>query len=165
MKVEALPCGHIEIDGVSHDDVVIDRGRIRKRETTRDSAHQAPQPEERMSAPADTLSEMALVEIRNLHVISGDGHAQRRPSADPTEREPSVHAQAVPCDTVADAMTRGTLKVPEEAPVAKAAATMAVRGIHRVLAVSDDGRVVGILTTGDVARWVAQLAGHLPPSA
>ena len=89
----------------------------------------------------------------------------RRPGADPAEREPGVHAQAAPCDTVADAMTRGTLAVPEDTPVSKAAALMAVRGIHRVLALSGDGRVVGVLTAGDVARWVAQLAGHLPADA
>jgi CBS domain-containing protein len=117
--------------------------------------------------PLGMVSRTDLLDER--FIASGTREAlstgERRPSADPTESDPSVHVQAVPCDTVADAMTRGTLTVPEEAPVAKAAALMAVRGIHRVLAVSDDGKVVGILTAGDVARWVAQLAGHLPPSA
>jgi CBS domain-containing protein len=117
--------------------------------------------------PTGMVSRTDLLDER--FVASGTREAvpagPRRPGADPIEREPGVHAQAAPCDTVADAMTRGTLTVPEETPVSKAAALMAVRGIHRVLAVSGDGRVVGVLTAGDVARWVAQLAGHLPADA
>ncbi|HTP51979.1 MAG TPA: CBS domain-containing protein [Anaeromyxobacteraceae bacterium] len=117
--------------------------------------------------PIGVVSKTDLLDERFIAAGTAEAFAKgrRNPSADPIEREPSIHVEALPCDTVADAMTPGSLKVLETAPVAKAAALMASRGVHRLVAVSDDGKVVGILTTGDIARWVAQLAGHLPPDA
>jgi len=81
------------------------------------------------------------------------------------EREPGVRAEMAPVDSVADAMTHGTVTVPETASIAKAAALMAVRGIHRLPVVAHDGCVVGIITSSDVARWVAQVGGYLPARA
>jgi CBS domain-containing protein len=79
------------------------------------------------------------------------------------ELGPGVHAEELPYASVADAMTRAALTVPETAPIAQAAALMAVRDIHRVIAVSDDGKVAGIVTSSDIVRWVAQRGGYLPP--
>jgi len=76
---------------------------------------------------------------------------------------PGVHAEPPPDDSVADVMTRAALAVPENAPIAQAAALMAGRGIHRALVVSDDGRLSGIVTTSDIVRWVAERAGELHP--
>ncbi|HVP66465.1 MAG TPA: CBS domain-containing protein [Anaeromyxobacteraceae bacterium] len=76
--------------------------------------------------------------------------------------EPGMHAELQPVASVADAMTHGTVTVHESASIAKAAALMAVRGIHRLPVVADDGRVVGIVTSSDVARFVAQIGGFLP---
>jgi CBS domain-containing protein len=81
------------------------------------------------------------------------------------ELGPGIHPEALPYDSVADAMTRGALTLPETAPLGQAAALMAVRGVHRVLVVSGDGRVVGIVTGSDIARWVAQRGGFLRAEA
>jgi len=81
------------------------------------------------------------------------------------ELGPGIHPEALPYDSVADAMTRGALTLPETAPLGQAAALMAVRGIHRVLVVSEDGRVAGIVTGSDIARWVAQRGGYLRAEA
>ena len=78
---------------------------------------------------------------------------------------PGVHAQTLPSHSVAEAMTRVALTVREDAPVSEAAALMATRGIHRVLVVSDDGRLSGIVTANDIMRWLAQQAGRLPADA
>jgi len=42
---------------------------------------------------------------------------------------------------------------------------MSLRGVHRVPVVSADGTVAGIITTLDVARWLAQRSGYLRPEA
>jgi CBS domain-containing protein len=78
---------------------------------------------------------------------------------------PGVHAEQLARESVAEAMTRAALTVPENAPVAQAAALMAARGIHRVLVVSADGRLSGIVTSSDVMRWIAERAGRLQPEA
>lgn len=78
---------------------------------------------------------------------------------------PGVHVEVSPDRSVADVMTRAALSLPESAPLAQAAALMASRGIHRVIVVSEDGALAGIVTTTDVARWVAQQGGFLRPEA
>ncbi len=81
------------------------------------------------------------------------------------ELGPGIHAEPPPDDSVADAMTRAALTLPENAPIARAAALMAGRGIHRAIVVSDDGKLSGIVTTSDIVRWVAERAGQLPARA
>jgi len=56
--------------------------------------------------------------------------------------------------TVAEAMSRSLLWVAPQEPVARAAALMGSREVHRLL-VLERGRLVGILTTSDIARAVA----------
>lgn len=75
---------------------------------------------------------------------------------------PGFHAEVMPRTSVADAMTHGTVSLPEDAPVAEAALLLASRGVHRVPVVSGDGRVSGIVTSTDIVRWVAEQAGRLP---
>lgn len=50
--------------------------------------------------------------------------------------------------------------VDEHAPIAQAAALMAIEGVHRVPVVDAEGRVVGIVSALDVARFVARQAGY-----
>jgi len=50
--------------------------------------------------------------------------------------------------------------VPEGTTIPQAAAVMASARVHRVLVVSSEGTVVGILTPLDVVRWVARKAGY-----
>lgn len=56
--------------------------------------------------------------------------------------------------TVAEAMSTSLLWVAPQEPVARAAALMGSREVHRLL-VLERGRLVGILTTSDIARAVA----------
>ena len=62
--------------------------------------------------------------------------------------------------TVADVMTRSILSVEPEAPARDAARRMLESGVHRLL-VMEDEKLIGILTTTDFVKAVAQhdLAG------
>jgi CBS domain-containing protein len=69
---------------------------------------------------------------------------------------------------VADVMTRWPFSLTETAPIERAAALMAYEGIHRVPIISEQGKVVGILSAVDVMRWLARHGGFVvskPPSA
>jgi CBS domain-containing protein len=56
---------------------------------------------------------------------------------------------------VDEVMTRRVITVPPDAPVRSAAKKMTEEHIHRLLVV-EDGSPVGILTTSDVVKAVAQ---------
>ncbi|HTM19454.1 MAG TPA: CBS domain-containing protein [Kofleriaceae bacterium] len=65
---------------------------------------------------------------------------------------------------VEDLMTCMAFAVPVHASIGRAAALMAYEGVHRVLVVDESGRMCGIVSAVDVARWVAERSGHLAPS-
>ena len=67
--------------------------------------------------------------------------------------------------TVADIMMPIAFTLPENASMSHAAALMAYEGVHRVPVVTSDGTVVGIVSTMDVVRWVAQQDGYVLPRA
>jgi CBS domain-containing protein len=56
--------------------------------------------------------------------------------------------------TVSDAMTRGVLAIGPDETISYAAGRMASACVHRLLVVDDDG-LAGIVTTSDIARWLA----------
>ena len=115
--------------------------------------------------PIGMISKSDLLEQRFLAGDTAEAQTRGRQASRghfSVELGPGVHAEALPYASVADAMTRAALTVPETAPIAQAAALMAVRGINRVLAVADDGIVTGIVTSSDIVRWVAQRGGYLP---
>src|SRR5688500_13297064 len=56
--------------------------------------------------------------------------------------------------TVSDAMTRHVLEIRPEATITHAAERMANASVHRLLVVGDEG-LAGIVTTTDIARWLA----------
>ena len=62
---------------------------------------------------------------------------------------------------VADVMMPFVFALPAHATLARAAALMAVEGIHRVVVVEADGTFAGLVTSIDVMRWVALGAGYL----
>jgi CBS domain-containing protein len=64
---------------------------------------------------------------------------------------------------VRDVMTRLTFVVPDSASVAQAAALMALERIHRLPVISEDGKVVGIVSSIDVMDWMARNDGYLLP--
>jgi CBS domain-containing protein len=61
--------------------------------------------------------------------------------------------------TVSDVMTSGAFVLSEAAPVARAAALMAYEGVESILIISQQGRVVGLLSALDIANWVARSHG------
>jgi CBS domain-containing protein len=61
----------------------------------------------------------------------------------------------VPGSTVEKTMTRSVSCIGESASVLDAAAAMTGRHIHRLPVVAHDGRIVGVVTTFDVLRWLA----------
>jgi CBS domain-containing protein len=62
--------------------------------------------------------------------------------------------------TVADIMMPLAFSLGEHATLAQASALMVVEGVHRVPIVSDDGCLIGILSTLDVLRWLAERSGY-----
>ena len=63
--------------------------------------------------------------------------------------------EALPSGTVAEWMTSSVLEISSGATLRHACSLMAEHRVHRLLVV-DDGRLVGILTTFDVVRCVAE---------
>ncbi len=71
-----------------------------------------------------------------------------------------LREQLGPRETVADVMTPLAFTLPESAPLSQAAALMIEEGVHRLPIVSSEGRVVGVLTSFDVMRWLARESGY-----
>lgn len=118
--------------------------------------------------PVGVVSKTDLLDQRFVTGDTGEAMARGRQVSRGHYRVqlgPGVHAEALPYDSVADAMTRAAITLSENDPVARAAAIMVTQGIHRVLVVSDDGKLSGIVTGSDIMRWVAQRARHLPSEA
>lgn len=67
--------------------------------------------------------------------------------------------------TVADVMMPVAYTLPESATLSRAAALMAFEGLHRIPVVSSENRVVGVITSLDVARWLAQNDGYIAPGS
>jgi CBS domain-containing protein len=67
-------------------------------------------------------------------------------------------------DRVAEIMTPLTFGVAEDTSIARAAAMMAYEGVHRMVVLSNDGVVVGLLSALDLARWIARGAGYALPT-
>lgn len=63
-------------------------------------------------------------------------------------------------DVVADIMMPVAFTLTEDEPLSRAAAVMATERVHHLPVVARDGRVVGILSTLDFARWIAGQSGY-----
>ena len=77
-----------------------------------------------------------------------------------TQLGAGYHAVPVDGGTVQDLMMPIVFALPHDAMIAKAAALMAGEGIHRVPILDDDGVVCGIVSSLDLVRWLADLAGY-----
>jgi CBS-domain-containing membrane protein len=64
---------------------------------------------------------------------------------------------------VKNVMTQVIFTLPDDAAVERAAAMMSYEGVHRVPVVSENNRVVGLLSSLDILRWVARCAGYVIP--
>jgi CBS domain-containing protein len=63
--------------------------------------------------------------------------------------------------TVGDIMTKVAHALPESAPLAYAFGLLAAGGLRQAPVVTDDGRVVGMITATDLIRWVARDLGYV----
>jgi len=74
--------------------------------------------------------------------------------------ERGFHTTDVDGTTVADVMMPVVFAIVEDTTIAAASALMAGEGVHRLPVLDGNGAVVGILSTLDVVRWVAERAGY-----
>jgi CBS domain-containing protein len=72
-----------------------------------------------------------------------------------------MHVASVGQVTVGDLMMPLAFTLAEDEPLSRAAAIMAVEAVHHLPVVAADGRVVGILSSLDFVRWVAQQAAFV----
>jgi CBS-domain-containing membrane protein len=72
--------------------------------------------------------------------------------------------QEIRCTTVSDVMTRGAYTVRPDATIQEVALALVESGVHRVAVVDKATRVVGIISTSDVVRWVSCLPSGKDPT-
>ena len=102
---------------------------------------------------------MLRAHVGCLPVVQHDG----RPigmitKLDVLEQQGSSHAAR----TADQLMMPLTIKVNEQATVARVAALMAAEDIHHVLVVDFEGQLVGVVSTMDIVRWLARNDGYTP---
>jgi CBS domain-containing protein len=66
---------------------------------------------------------------------------------------------------VGDIMVPYLLAVSHRAPISLATALMAYEGVHRLVVLGENSQMVGIVSSLDILRWVAQLSGFCLPHA
>lgn len=76
--------------------------------------------------------------------------------------EPGLHSFHVSATVAEDVMLPLAITLSERATVAHAAALMAIEGIHHIPVVDLQGKLIGIVSSMDVARWLARNDGYLP---
>lgn len=82
-----------------------------------------------------------------------------RASEKEEDNTPRLHPERAGA-TAAELMNTAPVVVREGMTVPQAAAVMAAAQVHRVLVVSAEGTVVGVLSAMDVVRWVARKEGY-----
>lgn len=99
----------------------------------------------------------AIGNVSKTDLVAADyDWAEMREDARRLGREGSVLEELFKARTVADIMTSVAVTVPEMLPIPAAAAIMADSHAHRLPIVNGSDRVVGIISTLDIARWVGQ---------
>ncbi len=78
----------------------------------------------------------------------------------PDDTADGMHLADVGRVVVGDVMMPLAFTLAEDQPLSNAAAVMATEGIHHLPIVDGDGRVVGILSSLDFVRWVANQSGY-----
>ena len=68
--------------------------------------------------------------------------------------DPVAAGSLLDAQVVSDVMSRRVLEVHPQATISQAAERMAGARVHRLLVVDEEG-LVGIVTTSDIARWLA----------
>jgi CBS domain-containing protein len=114
-----------------------------------------------------TVAELLLDHhISGVPVVDSKGRLQgvisqtdlvRRQIDEEGEAGPSLDAglHMVDSSVAADVMTKKVLTVDPGASLVEAAKVMVEASVHRVPVVTKDGKLVGIVSTSDIVRWVA----------
>jgi CBS domain-containing protein len=74
---------------------------------------------------------------------------------DPPPVDDGFHAAPADATSVQELMNPLAYTLRDHAPIADAAALMTIEHIHHLPVVGGDGRVVGMLSTFDFARWLS----------
>lgn len=98
--------------------------------------------------------------LRHAHE-SGDGVEEVASAGRRVDRTlgDGFHATAVHGTPVHEIMMPVVFAIEQDTTITAACTLMAAEGVHRLPVVSSDGKVVGILSTLDVVRWVAASVG------
>ena len=103
--------------------------------------------------------------IHGMPVVDELGRAIGMISRSDLARGARHRAVVLGATTVADVMMPLAFTLGEHATIADAATMMAVEDVHRIPVVRHDGVIVGIISSLDLARWIAQCVGTIPPRA
>ncbi len=98
----------------------------------------------------DDAEALSLGEIRELL-------AQDEPVHDASRSAPPIEP------LVLDVMTRTVFSMPMNASISSVSALMAFEGVHHVVITDAQSIVVGIVSSLDLARWIANLDGYVVP--
>jgi CBS domain-containing protein len=77
-----------------------------------------------------------------------------------TSAEDTPRSSALAPRTAGEAMLPIVFSLDENATLARAATMMATEDLHHVPVVSANGRIIGIVSTLDIVRWLARNDGH-----
>jgi len=82
----------------------------------------------------------------------------------PRSLGPGFHVEELARALVRDVMSPHAYALPEDAPLTYAVSLMALFGLTEVPVVTGDGVVTGVVSSGDIMRWLATQLGYvLPP--
>jgi CBS domain-containing protein len=109
--------------------------------------------------------ELTLAELRDLLARRGvSGVPVVNERGEPVGIISNTDLARAPVEgTVATVMSHLAFTLPDSATVSQAAALMTLEHIHRLPITSDDGRVIGLVSSLDVMRWLAETDGYLVP--
>lgn len=109
--------------------------------------------------PVGVVSKTDL--LRHLHERGDTPETEEhRPAEDVAALGAGFHATRVDATTVADIMMPVVFAIEQDVRIVEAAALMAGEGVHRLAVVDDQLAVIGIVSTLDIVRWVAEEAGY-----
>jgi CBS domain-containing protein len=109
--------------------------------------------------PVGVVSKTDL--LRHMHE-RGDApeSVETRPAVDIERLGPGFHAARVDPTTVREIMMPMVFAIEQDTPIVHAAALMAGEGVHRLAVVDANLAIIGIVSTLDIVRWVAESAGY-----
>ncbi len=98
--------------------------------------------------------------LRHLHERGESGESSPTTAADQARLGAGFHSTEIDETMVKEVMMPVVFAIAEDARIPAAAALMAGEGVHRLPVLDQGGAVVGILSTLDIVRWVAEQAGY-----